>query len=95
MDKSAKISRRNMIGKLAVSSTAIGAFMKLPAQALANPTPPATPTVDQATAHYVPHPVFGNECSWCIHFVAPSSCQVVKGSISPHGHCKFFSTKVP
>lgn len=95
MDKNTKISRRDIIGKLVAISTAIGAFVKLPAQAQAASTPKATPSVDQKAANYVSHPVLGNECSWCIHFVKPSSCQIVKGTISPHGHCKYFSTKVP
>jgi hypothetical protein len=89
MNNNAKISRRNIIGKLVAVSTTIGAFAKLRARAQ------AAPTIDQKTANYVPHPVFGNECSWCIHFVPPDSCEIVKGTISPHGHCKFYSTKVP
>jgi hypothetical protein len=95
MDEKKKISRRDIIGKLVAASTAIGAFVKLQTRAQAAPTPQAAPTVDQKTAAYVSHPVFGNECSWCIHFVPPSSCQIVEGTISPHGHCKFFATKVP
>lgn len=92
MDKGTNVSRRNVIGLVAVA-TAVGAFVELRSRAQA--TPQTTPTVDQKTAHYVPHPVFGNECSWCVHFVSPSSCQIVEGTISPHGHCKFFATKVP
>ena len=95
MHKSTKISRRDIIAKLVALSASIGALVKLPARAQAAPTPQAAPTVDQKSADYVSHPVFGNECSWCIHFVSPSSCQIVKGTISPHGHCKFFSTTVP
>jgi hypothetical protein len=95
MDKNPKISRRDIIGKLLAISTAVGTLVKLRAQARAAPLPQATPTVDQNAAHYVSHPVFGNECSWCVHFIAPSSCQIVMGTISPHGHCKFFATKVP
>jgi hypothetical protein len=89
MDKDTKISRRDLIGKLVAVAAAIGAFVKPRAQAQ------AAPTVDQQTAHYVPHPVWGNECSWCIHFLSPSSCEIVQGTISPHGHCKYFETKVP
>jgi hypothetical protein len=95
MDQNTKISRRDIIGKLVAVSTAIGAFVQLRTRAQAAPTPQATPTIDQKTADYVSHPVFGNECSWCIHFVSPSSCQIVEGTISPHGHCRFFSTTVP
>ena len=59
MDKNTKISRRDIIGKLVAVSIAIGAFVKLRAQAQATPTPQATPTIDQKTADYVSHPVFG------------------------------------
>lgn len=89
MNNDTKISRRHIIGKLVAVSTAIGAFVKLRARAQ------AAPSVDKEAANYVSHPVFGNECSWCIQFVAPDSCKIVKGTISPHGHCKFFSTTVP
>ena len=95
MDRNTRVSRRDIIGKLVAIPTAIGALVKLGVRAQAAPTPPAAPSVDQTTAHYVPHPVFGNECSWCVHFVSPSSCEIVKGTISPHGHCKYFLTKVP
>jgi hypothetical protein len=95
MNDHTKISRGGIIGKLVAISTATVAFAKLRAWAQAAPSPKAAPTVDQKTAQYVSHPVLGNECSWCIHFVSPSSCQIVEGTISPRGHCKFFSTKVP
>jgi hypothetical protein len=89
MYSTTKVSRRDIIVRLVAASSAIGAFLKPRARVA------AAPTVDKETAHYVPHPVFGNECSWCIHFSAPASCQIVEGTISPHGHCKFFSTSVP
>ncbi len=95
MNNDTNISRGGIIGKLVAVSTAIVAFAKLHVRAQAALTPQAPPTIDQTTAHYVSHPVFGNECSWCIHFVPPGSCQIVNGTISPHGYCKFFSTKVP
>jgi len=94
MNSKTKISRGGMIGKLVSVSTAIVAFAKLRAWAQAAPTPQAAPTIDQKTADYVSHPVLGNKCSGCIRFVPPSSCQVVKGTISPHGHCKFYAPKM-
>ena len=57
MGNNTKVSRRDIIGKLASISIAAGAFLKLRARAQAAPTPHATPTVDQKTAHYVSHPV--------------------------------------
>lgn len=89
MNDNTRISRRDIIGKLTAVAAAIGAFAKLRARAQ------AAPTIDQATAQYVSHPVLGNQCSWCTQFVAPSSCQIVKGTISPRGHCKYFATKLP
>jgi hypothetical protein len=90
-----KISRRDIIGKLAAIATAVGAFAKLRMRAQAAPTPPAAPTIDKKTAHYVSHPVLGNKCSGCTHFIAPNSCHIVKGTISPDGHCKFYAPKMP
>jgi hypothetical protein len=81
------LSRSAMIEKLMVAPIAIGAFAALGAQAQ------AAATVDQKTASYVTHPVGGKQCSGCSLFVAPSSCKLVKGTISPHGYCKFFSPK--
>jgi hypothetical protein len=89
MSDNMKISRREIVKKVVTVSIAIGAFAKIRARA------DAAPTVEKSTAAYVPHPVFGNECSWCVHFVKPNACEIVEGAISPHGHCKYYKPAVP
>jgi hypothetical protein len=81
------VSRAEMLGKLAAAPIAIGAFAALTAQA------EAAATIDQKTAGYVTHPNGSKQCSGCVQFLPPSSCKLVKGTISPHGYCKFFSAK--
>jgi hypothetical protein len=45
----------------------------------------------QADAQYQPTPKNGQSCAMCQLFRPPHSCQVVTGTISPAGWCKFFS----
>ena len=45
---------------------------------------PSSGTVDPAVARYLgPEAV----CATCIHFMEPSSCEVVSGAIDPQGRC--------
>ena len=37
--------------------------------------------------HYQDKPSGDKKCSECLQFVAPSSCKVVEGTISPNGYC--------
>lgn len=87
MNDDKTLSRKQVIEKLVAAPIAIGAFAALHAQA------DAAATIDQKTAAYVTHPVGGKQCSKCGLFVAPSSCKLVKGAISPKGYCKFFAAK--
>ncbi len=53
----------------------------------------------QSVAMYQPEPHGQQECDRCVHFIpgktptAPGTCQVVAGSISPHGWCVLFGPK--
>jgi hypothetical protein len=47
----------------------------------------------QTAAAYQDSPKGTQECSNCILFQAPGSCQVVDGAISPSGWCKFWAKK--
>ncbi len=49
--------------------------------------------VAQSAAQYQASPKNGQQCSTCSHFQAPSSCQVVDGSISPDGWCALYTKK--
>ena len=48
---------------------------------------------DKKTAKYQDQPNNGQSCSQCRFFLAPKSCQLVEGDISPNGWCSFFSKK--
>lgn len=87
MNDEKTLSRKQVIEKLAAAPIAIGAFAVLQAQA------EAAASIDQKTAAYVTHPVGGKQCSTCVQFVKPSSCKLVKGTISPKGWCKFYAAK--
>src|SRR6516165_9540062 len=47
-------------------------------------------TISQDEADYVPHPVDGEACDGCTMFREPDRCTLVRGEISPNGHCRFF-----
>jgi hypothetical protein len=48
---------------------------------------------DKKTAKYQDHPNNGQSCSQCRYFLAPKSCQLVAGDVSPTGWCSFFLEK--
>jgi hypothetical protein len=95
MSDDSSISRSRAIEKLAIAPIAIGALAALREAA------EAAPTMDQKAASYVTHPNDGKQCSKCSLYIPAKSnpsktngtCQLVKGSISPHGYCKFFQAK--
>ena len=49
--------------------------------------------VAQAMVQYQASPKGGHQCSGCSNFVAPGSCKVVTGKISPHGWCSIWTPK--
>jgi len=53
----------------------------------------AQPKVAKATVQYQDTPKAGHQCSGCSNFVAPGSCKVVAGTISPHGWCSIWTPK--
>jgi len=53
----------------------------------------AQPKIAQKLVQYQEKPKGPQECDNCLHFVAPSSCKMVEGKISPHGHCIAFTPK--
>ena len=42
---------------------------------------------------YQDHPNGDKQCSECVHFLPPSSCKMVEGTISPHGYCRIFARR--
>jgi hypothetical protein len=49
--------------------------------------------LSQTDAKYQNQPKGDQSCNACQHFQAPSSCQVVDGTISPQGWCQLFVKK--
>ena len=46
-----------------------------------------------ATAGYQDKPEGARQCDNCAQFVAPGSCKVVEGAISPSGWCRIYVKK--
>lgn len=49
--------------------------------------------MDKTQAQYQDQPKGDQKCSNCMHFVAPNSCMVVEGDISPDAWCKLWFKK--
>jgi hypothetical protein len=49
----------------------------------------------QAAARYQDHPKGSEVCASCPYFVAPKSCALVEGEISPTGWCPIYTTFSP
>jgi secreted PhoX family phosphatase len=78
------LSRRMVLSGAAFAAAAVG-LMPLRAH--------AQQKVAQSAAQYQASPKNGQQCSTCSHFQAPSSCEVVDGSISPNGWCALYTKK--
>ncbi len=61
--------------------------------ALALMTSGAQAKMAQAAAKYQPDPKDGKQCDGCNLFVAPNSCKLVDGEISPTGWCALWTKK--
>ena len=46
-----------------------------------------------ASVDYQTQPKNGDQCSGCAYFIAPGSCSLVSGVISPNGWCELYSPK--
>ncbi len=87
---SAGLSRRNVL-QCATVIAAGSAAIAMSATALAADA--GTAKVSQQAAAYQTSPKNGQRCTDCALFIAPASCKLVDGAISPAGWCKFFAKK--
>jgi hypothetical protein len=83
------MSRRRLFQTLVGSAAALSAGLTLVQSEPAD----AQSKTPKKVAKYQDHPNKGEECSKCRFFIAPHSCQLVAGKISPHGWCSFFAKK--
>ncbi len=61
--------------------------------AVAATTQRAEAKMAQTAAGYQASPKDGKSCKDCALFIAPSSCKLVDGNISPSGWCRFYVQK--
>jgi hypothetical protein len=80
--------------------TFLSAVILLPSLGLLSAGPAnAGSKASQASMHYQTSPNGKMQCSGCNFFIpgndssANGSCQIVDGSISPHGYCMAYSAK--
>jgi len=80
--KDAAISRRSLlqVGIVALAACAAGGAS-------------AQQKIAPELVQYQDKPNNGKQCSQCLQFVAPDSCKVVAGKISPTGWCAAFTAK--
>lgn len=83
-DQTAKIgvSRRKLIATVA----AVAPFLALSATG-------ARAKTAQAAAGYSPSSNSDRRCNGCNYYIAPNSCKIVDGSVSPNGVCNLFAKK--
>ena len=85
------VSRRNLLQR--ATTIAGGAVALAGAIISATPTEAEITKIPQTTAGYQATPKDGHSCAACTHFIAPSSCKLVDGTISSAGWCKLFAAK--
>ena len=47
--------------------------------------------ISQGAVGYQDHPDGDKRCGKCLQFMAPDSCKMVDGPISPQGYCRIFA----
>jgi hypothetical protein len=84
-DVAAKVSRRALFQRVAVTAGGVALLLgtALPAEAKMAPK----------EAGYQDAPKGDQSCSNCSLFSPPASCSLVDGTISPQGWCKFHQNK--
>lgn len=87
MQRHKTLSRRTLLRFAGYSAAALPLALLAPGLAYGQ----AKTTKD--AAKYQDHPNNGQMCASCQHFVAPHSCKLVQGNISPKGWCTLYAPK--
>jgi hypothetical protein len=75
-----------------VLQSAAGAIVAAVAAALRPETASAIIKISKTAVAYQDHPDSDDRrCGKCRQFLAPDSCKLVDGEISPRGYCRIFS----
>ena len=86
---SGTLSRRELFPRVLGAGAALAAALSLGESRMAQ----AQTKTSKKVAKYQDKPNKGQKCSDCRFFLAPHSCQLVEGNISPNGWCSFFAKK--
>ena len=86
----AEVSRRQLLRGTAIAA---GGATLLAASLSATAAHAQAKKMSQAEAQYQATAKGDQSCANCALFVAPSSCGVVEGTISPSGWCKLYQKK--
>jgi hypothetical protein len=78
------LSRRVLLKRVTLGGAAV---------LLAAAPRPAAAKMTESAAGYQDNPKGDASCTNCTLFVAPASCQIVDGAISPKGWCRFYAKK--
>jgi hypothetical protein len=81
MDGVRNLSRRSLLRAAACAGAGLAAGALTARRALAQQK------ASKQAMHYQDKPNGDKKCSECLQFEAPSSCNVVEGTISPNGYC--------
>jgi hypothetical protein len=88
MDPGRKLSRRSVLRDAALFAGAALAATVVPSrEALAQQK------ASQQAMQYQDKPNGDKRCSNCLSFIAPGSCAIVEGTISPNGYCLGWAKK--
>jgi hypothetical protein len=83
-----QLSRRELLWSGLVAIPAASALIVLrPAES------GAQQKMAQKLVQYQTTPKNKQQCSTCLHFVAPDSCKLVEGKIVPNGWCSLYAPK--
>jgi len=84
------VSRRNLIHRAAI---VVGGGVIAAASVGLRPAQAQAAKVAPSAAEYQATPKGESKCSGCSSFIAPGSCKLVSGAISPSGWCILFAAK--
>ena len=82
MDDRCKLSRRSVLKRGALLAGAVLTASLVPDNAAL-----AQQKATKEAMKYQDKPNGEKQCSNCLQFVAPGSCKVVEGTVSPSGYC--------
>lgn len=87
MDQNSKLSRRSMLQRAAVVAGAALTATMIPIKQV------HAQKIAKDAMKYQDTPMGDKQCDSCTYWVAPASCGIVEGTISPKGYCIGYNKK--